>query len=103
MPQMPQAAEEEKDQYVVELEINDFPQHARWKVGTFHFSVCLCACVHVCNRVCVYVHTRVSVCVCVSVLNGITWLPVGMHACDNKKQNVCALWQLWWEPPEVAV
>lgn len=32
MPQMPQPAEEEKDQYVVELEINDFPQHARWKI-----------------------------------------------------------------------
>jgi len=105
MPQMPQPAEEEKDQYVVELEINDFPQHARWKVGTFHFSVCLCACVSVCMCVTVSVSMCILVClcVCVSVLNGITWLPVGMHACDNKKQNVCALWQLWWEPPEGAV
>ena len=65
MPQMPQPAEEEKDQYVVELEINDFPQHARWKVGTFHFSVCLCACVHA--HVCVCVCVCLCVCVCVWV------------------------------------
>ena len=53
MPQMPQPAEEEKDQYVVELEINDFPQHARWKVGTFHFSVCMCVCVSLSLGFCV--------------------------------------------------
>lgn len=28
----PQVEEQKKPQYVVELEINDFPQHARWKV-----------------------------------------------------------------------
>jgi len=33
MPQMPQLEEEKKPQFITELEINDFPQHARWKVG----------------------------------------------------------------------
>ena len=32
MPQMPQPEEEKKPQFITELEINDFPQHARWKV-----------------------------------------------------------------------
>ncbi len=55
MPQMPQPAEEEKDQYVVELEINDFPQHARWKVGTYSLlclSVCMCVCVSLSRCLC---------------------------------------------------
>ena len=30
--QMPQPEEEKKPQFITELEINDFPQHARWKV-----------------------------------------------------------------------
>ena len=29
---MPQPEEEKKPQFITELEINDFPQHARWKV-----------------------------------------------------------------------
>lgn len=70
MPQMPQPAEEEKDQYVVELEINDFPQHARWKVGIFHFSVCLCACVGA--------NVRVSVSLFLCRLN---YLAACGHAC----------------------
>ena len=85
MPQMPQKAEEEKDQYVVELEINDFPQHARWKVGTFHFSVCLCACVSVCIRVSVSmcVCIRVCVCVCLRVSASVLFqlLAACGHAC----------------------
>ena len=32
MPYMPQPEEEKKPQFITELEINDFPQHARWKV-----------------------------------------------------------------------
>lgn len=31
---LPQAEEEKKPQFVTELEINDFPQHARWKVDS---------------------------------------------------------------------
>jgi len=83
MPQMPQAAEEEKDQYVVELEINDFPQHARWKVGTCLFSVCLCACVSVCIRVSVSVSMCmcIRVCVCVCVCVEWNYLAACGHAC----------------------
>ena len=32
VPYMPQPEEEKKPQFITELEINDFPQHARWKV-----------------------------------------------------------------------
>lgn len=32
VPQLPQPEEEKKPQYISELEINDFPQHARWKI-----------------------------------------------------------------------
>lgn len=32
IPYMPQPEEEKKPQFITELEINDFPQHARWKV-----------------------------------------------------------------------
>lgn len=31
-PLMPQVEEEKKPQFIAELEINDFHQHARWKV-----------------------------------------------------------------------
>ena len=33
MPYVPQPEEEKKPQFITELEINDFPQHARWKVS----------------------------------------------------------------------
>ena len=33
MPFVPQPEEEKKPQFITELEINDFPQHARWKVS----------------------------------------------------------------------
>lgn len=32
VPLMPQPEEEKKPQFITELEINDFPQHARWKI-----------------------------------------------------------------------
>ncbi|KAL3155377.1 hypothetical protein ABBQ38_010937 [Trebouxia sp. C0009 RCD-2024] len=32
VPFMPQVEEEKKPQFITELEINDFPQHARWKI-----------------------------------------------------------------------
>ena len=38
VPQMPQLEEEKKPQFIAELEINDFPQHARWKV-CLRFSI----------------------------------------------------------------
>lgn len=37
VPFMPQVEEEKKPQFITELEINDFPQHARWKVCLHHF------------------------------------------------------------------
>ena len=36
VPFMPQVEEEKKPQFITELEINDFPQHARWKVRLHH-------------------------------------------------------------------
>ena len=36
--QMPQPEEEKKPQFITELEINDFPQHARWKVRVISAS-----------------------------------------------------------------
>ena len=33
VPVVPQPEEEKKPQFITELEINDFPQHARWKVN----------------------------------------------------------------------
>lgn len=36
VPLMPQPEEEKKPQFITELEINDFPQHARWKVRLHH-------------------------------------------------------------------
>ena len=46
---MPQVEEEKKPQFIVELQINDFPQHARWKVlsspatcSPFPWITCCC-------------------------------------------------------------